>query len=59
LNGAVIGAIASSLGDVIAQITVPGMLGFNTSPSNMKGITVKVSEAAPNIGATTNVLTNI
>lgn len=59
LNGAVIGAIASSIGDVIAQLTVPGMLGFNTGSSNINGVTVKVSEAASNIGATTKVLTHI
>jgi len=59
LNGAVIGALASAMGDIISQLTAPGLLGF-ISPTSTKGITVKVNKAsAPAIGAMNKVITSV
>lgn len=60
MNGAAIGSLASILGDIISQITVPGFLGLGESTTSVKGITMKVNNpSAPAIGATNKVLTTI
>jgi len=60
LNGAVIGALASAMGDVISQLTATGLGLFGVSASSVKGITVKVNKAsAPSIGATSKVITSL
>jgi len=60
LNGAVIGAIASAMGDVIGQLTVPGLGLFGTNVSGIKDITVKANKvSATPIGTTSRVMTSV